>query len=178
MQTPRAEVAPGTRRAVLVEGVSDRAALLALARRQGRELDEEGIEVLAMGGATSIGRFVPALGADGLGLELTGLCDQQEEPVFRRWLHSYSVCVRDLEDELIRALTPDGVERVLAELGDLELFRVFQNQPYQRTRTIEQQLHRFIGTTAGRKEQYARAFVEGLHPDAVPEPLTRAITPG
>jgi hypothetical protein len=165
------------RRIVLVEGVSDRAALLALAERQGRALDEEGIEVVAMGGATNLARFVRELATGDPGPELVGLCDAQEEPIFRRELDRYFVCDRDLEDELIRALSPDGVEVVIAELGDLALFRVFQNQPYQRTRTIEQQLHRFVGTTAGRKEQYGRAFVEHLELEAVPRPLVAAIAP-
>ena len=39
---------------VLVEGDSDRNAILALARRLGRDLADEGIAVVAMGGATNI----------------------------------------------------------------------------------------------------------------------------
>jgi hypothetical protein len=63
------------------------------------------------------------------------------------------------------------VERILDEQGDLRAFRVFQNQPFQRDRLTEHQLHRFFGTTAGRKAQYARALVEGLDLGRLPRPL-------
>jgi len=43
---------------VLVEGVSDQGAVEALAERYGRDLDAEGISVVAMGGAQAIGSFL------------------------------------------------------------------------------------------------------------------------
>ena len=43
---------------VLVEGVSDQGAVEALAERYGRDLDAEGIAVVAMGGAQAIGSFL------------------------------------------------------------------------------------------------------------------------
>jgi hypothetical protein len=46
------------------------------------------------------------------------------------------VCVKDLEDELIRALGSAGVEEVLAAQGELETFRNFQNQPAWRGRPV------------------------------------------
>ncbi|MFJ2743355.1 TOPRIM nucleotidyl transferase/hydrolase domain-containing protein [Streptomyces sp. NPDC087440] len=177
----------GPRTVVLVEGVSDRAALEALAVRRGRDLDAEGVCVVPMGGATSIGRFLTLLGPQGLDLRLCGLCDAAETGYFRRALEraglgspttydelerlGFYVCDADLEDELIRALGFGGVEQVAAEQGDMRSLRTFRNQPAQRPRTTLQQLRRFIGTTSGRKESYARAMVDALDLDRVPHPL-------
>ncbi len=85
----------------------------------------------------------------------------------------FYVCIADLEDELIRALGPPGVERVLAAEKDLARFRVFQNQPAQRGRPVERQLRRFLSTTSGRKARYASALVHALstEPSRVPRPL-------
>jgi hypothetical protein len=56
----------GIRRVVAVEGVSDRSALSTLALRTGRDLDAEGVIVVAMGGATNIGHFLDQYGPRGL----------------------------------------------------------------------------------------------------------------
>ncbi|WP_422751793.1 TOPRIM nucleotidyl transferase/hydrolase domain-containing protein [Micromonospora sp. WMMD708] len=50
---------------VLVEGVSDRGAVGALAVRRGRDLPGEGVCVLPIGGAASAGRFLRLLGPSG-----------------------------------------------------------------------------------------------------------------
>ncbi|MCX5563009.1 TOPRIM nucleotidyl transferase/hydrolase domain-containing protein [Streptomyces sp. NBC_00038] len=172
------ELAGGLDMVVLVEGVSDQAALEALAARRGRDLDAEGIAIVPLGGATSIGRFLKLFGPQGLGLRLAGLCDVGEEPYFRRSVEqagltfsAFYVCEADLEDELIRALGADSVQQVVEEQGELRSFRTFQKQPAQRERTVEQQLRRFLGTHSGRKAQYARALVEHLDPARVPRPL-------
>ncbi|MFD9327936.1 TOPRIM nucleotidyl transferase/hydrolase domain-containing protein [Streptomyces sp. NPDC060065] len=172
------ELAVGLGMVVLVEGVSDQAALEALAARRGRDLDAEGIAIVPLGGATSIGRFLKLFGPQGLGLRLAGLCDVGEEPYFRRSVEqagltfsAFYVCEADLEDELIRALGADSVQQVVEEQGELRSFRTFQKQPAQRERTVEQQLRRFLGTHSGRKAQYARALVEHLDPARVPRPL-------
>jgi hypothetical protein len=179
---------------VLVEGVSDRDALQALAARRGRDLDAEGVCVLPMGGAMGVSRFLSLLGRRGLGLRVRGLCDEAEERYVRRGLEQigygtdlrraameelgFYVCVCDLEDELIRALGVEGVERVLEAGRDLARFRLFQNQPAQRGRAVERQLRRFMGTTSGRKAQYARALVSALDDDRTPRPLDRLLTRG
>jgi hypothetical protein len=172
------ELGARLRMVVLVEGVSDQAALEALAGRRGRDLDAEGIAIVPLGGATSIGRFLKLFGPQGLGLRLAGLCDAGEEPYFRRSLeqagltsNAFYVCEADLEDELIRALGADSVQQVVEEQGELRSFRTFQKQPAQRERAVEQQLRRFLGTHSGRKAQYARALVEHLDPARVPRPL-------
>jgi predicted phage gp36 major capsid-like protein len=166
------------RTVVLVEGVSNLAAVQALAARQNRNLDAEGVAVVPLGGATSITRFLNLFGPQGLDIALAGLCDAGEEGYFRRALaeaevepHGFYVCEADLEDELIRALGAPAVEQVIMEQGELRQLRTFQKQPAQRNRTPEQQLRRFMGTHSGRKAQYASALVEALSPTRVPRPL-------
>lgn len=175
------------RKIALVEGISDLAAIEALAQRRGRDLDAEGVCVVPMGGATSIGRFLSLVGNDQLDVAICGLCDEAELRYFSRALEratfgvdltreglqaiGFFVCVTDLEDELIRALGTDRVEAVIESLGDLPGFRTFQRQPAQRARTIEHQLKRFVGTRSGRKILYARAYVDALDLDRVPRPL-------
>jgi OLD-like protein len=78
--------AAGARAVVLVEGASDRSALEALAARTGRDLPEEGVAVLAIGGAQAIRRSLELYGPRGLDLRLAGLCDAGEEEHFRRAL--------------------------------------------------------------------------------------------
>lgn len=63
------------RKTVLLEGPSDAAAVSARAASRGRNLAAEGVCVLPMGGAMSVGHFARLLGPPGLGLRLTGLCD-------------------------------------------------------------------------------------------------------
>ncbi|MET8362849.1 TOPRIM nucleotidyl transferase/hydrolase domain-containing protein [Micromonospora sp. NPDC005194] len=185
------ESAAGLRTVVLVEGVSDQFAVEALAERRRRDLAAEGVCVVPLGGAMSVGRYLRLFGAQGLAVTVRGLCDEAEEGFFRRGLEQvglgagltrsameelgFGVCVTDLEDELIRALGSDGVERVIAEQGDLARLRVFQNQPAQRGRPVERQLRRFLGTMSGRKARYAGALVRALEPGAVPRPLDRLL---
>ena len=174
----------GVRAVVLVEGVSDQAAVEALARRRGRDLDSEGVLVVPMGGAQAIGRFLDRFGPRGLGIGLAGLCDAAEEDEFRRGLEraglgsdltrtameelGFYVCDADLEDELIRALGVAAVERIAEEQGELGSFRTFQKQPAQQERSHEQQLRRWMGN---RKIRYAPLLVDALEPAAVPRPL-------
>ncbi|WP_424569030.1 TOPRIM nucleotidyl transferase/hydrolase domain-containing protein [Streptomyces sp. CH-036] len=177
----------GLRTVVLVEGVSDRAAVEALAERQGRTLTAEGVVVVPLGGATSITRFLRLLGPDGLDVRPAGLCDAAEQRFFLQGLErtgfgsglapgdleavGFFTCHADLEDELIRALGTDGVQQVIDDQGDLRTFRLFQRQPAQRERPVEAQLRRFMGTIGGRKEHYARALTEALDLSNLPRPL-------
>ena len=172
---------------VLVEGISDQIALATLAARRGRDLDDEGIVVVPIGGAQAIGRFLSRFGPHGLDKKLAGLCDAGEEEVFRHSLEragfgwnltrrdmerlGFFVCVEDLEDELIRALGPASVEAVLDSQGDLGPFRTFQKQPAWRGQRVEAQLRRFMGSADRRKLRYARLLVEALDLAQVPRPL-------
>ncbi|MET8132394.1 TOPRIM nucleotidyl transferase/hydrolase domain-containing protein [Streptomyces sp. NPDC005251] len=169
--------------AVLLEGPSDVAAVSALADRRGRDLGAEGVCVLAMGGAMSVARFASLLGPTGLGLRLTGLCDEAERGYYARGLEragaaeqEFFVCAADLEDELIRALGVTRVEELVRAEGDLRALRTFLRQPAQRGRTGQQQLRRFLGTKKGRKIHYGRVLVEALAPDRVPAPLDDLLT--
>ncbi|MEV5546804.1 TOPRIM nucleotidyl transferase/hydrolase domain-containing protein [Streptomyces sp. NPDC052309] len=168
----------GVRTAVLLEGLSDLAAVEALAARRGRDLAAEGVCVVAMGGAMNVGRYAGLLGPPGLGLRLTGLCDEGEQGYYERGLtraqaplQDICVCAADLEDELIRALGTAGVEEIIRAEGDLRAWQTFQRQPAQHGRPRHQQVRRFLGTKKGRKIRYGRLLVEALAPDGTPPPL-------
>jgi hypothetical protein len=172
---------------VLVEGVSDQAAVEALAERHRRDLGAEGVSVVPIGGAQAVGRYLERFGPDGLDLRLAGLCDAAEEREFRRGLEQaglgsdlsraelerlgFFVCEADLEDELIRALGADTVLQVIEANGDLGPFRTLQKQPAWHARPTDEQLRRFMGSGGRRKIRYARFLVEALDLAAIPRPL-------
>ena len=96
-------VTEDARAIVLVEGLSDRAALEALARRRGRDLAAERISIVAIGGAQRIGRVIGQFGPGGLDLGLAGLVDAGEVLDFQRALERAG---------LIREATRTGLERL------------------------------------------------------------------
>jgi Overcoming lysogenization defect protein-like, TOPRIM domain len=175
------------RAVVLVEGISDQRALETLALRRGRDIDADGIMIVPIGGAQSIGRFLSRFGPQGIDVRLAGLCDVGEEGEFRRGLEraglgtaltradmeslGFYVCEADLEDELIRALGAATVEQIADAQGDLGSFRTLQKQPAWQGRPTEQQLRRWMGSGGSRKIRYARLLVEALDPSRVPRPL-------
>jgi len=153
---------------VLVEGITDRIALEAVAAKLGRGLAAEGIEIVPIGGAQAIRRAA----AQYDGERVVGLCDVGEERWFRRVLGDATyVCVKDLEDELIRALGPDRVQEVVAAQGDLETFRSFQNQVFWRGRPVEAQLRRWLQASDGRGKRYPPLLIAALEPNELPPPL-------
>jgi hypothetical protein len=176
------------RTVVLVEGISDQLALLALAGRRGRDLDAEGISIVPMGGARNIGRYLDLFGPQGFDVRLAGLCDVAEEGDFKRGLEraghgsnltradmerlGFYVCVVDLEDELIRSLGAEVVEQVIAAEGELGSYRTFQKQPAKRGRSNEEQLWQFMWN---RKIRYATLLVHALDLTHVPRPLDRVL---
>jgi hypothetical protein len=173
---------PVTRTQVVVEGLSDEAALETLAERRAIDLETAGIRIVRLGGAHRIGRFLEELGSSRDGVRLAGLCDAGEAPVFRRALErggfgsdleelGFYVCDADLEDELIRALGAPGVEELLEANDDLHRFRTLQQMPAWRGRPTEEQLRRFMGSGSRRKFRYARILVEALDLERVPRPL-------
>ena len=163
---------------VLVEGTSDRRAVETLARRRGRDLQAEGVAIVPMGGYGNL----PRLLGQYRDLRLAGLYDVGEERHFLRALGcndrgelervGFYACTRDLEEELTRAVGPDGMERVLAEHGELRAFRISQKQPAHRARSLEEQLHGFMWN---RKQRYAVLLVEALDLARVPRPLDRVL---
>jgi hypothetical protein len=111
-------------------------------------------------------------------LRLAGLYDSGEERHVLRALGcgdrdeleraGFFACTRDLEDELTRAMGPEGMERVLAEQNELRAFRTYQKQPAHRYRPLAEQLHGFMWN---RKQRYAVLLVEALDLARVPRPL-------
>jgi hypothetical protein len=178
------------RTVVLVEGMSDRLAVETLAGRSGRDLNAEGIAVIATNGAKNFGRFLDRFGPGGRDLILAGLYDAAEEPDLRRGLErtgagsdlsradierlGFHACVEDLEDELIRALGIEQVIAVVASRGELGRLRTLQKQPEWRGRPTDQQLRRFLGNS-NRKIDYAPPLVEALDLSDVPRPLAELL---
>lgn len=163
---------------VLVEGTSDQHAVEALARRRGRDLSADGVVVVPLGGYGNLPRALERH----RGVPLAGLYDIGVERHFLRGLGcddragleraGFFACTLDLEDELTRAVGPEGMERVLDEQGELRAFRTYQRQPAHRDRSLEEQLHGFMWN---RKQRYAVLLVDALDLDRVPRPLDRVL---
>lgn len=162
------------RAVILVEGPSDQYALEALAERRGRNLDADGISIVPIGGAQTIGAYLSLFGPRGFDLPVGGLCDVAEEPVFadalRRAGHvinsqadmeqlGFFVCDRDLEAELIRAIGTADVVQLIDTAGDLAAFQALQQQPSYRTASLDDQGGVFVRR---RKIKYAPLLVDTL----------------
>lgn len=168
---------------VLVEGESDRLALIAAAQLRG---DDVRADVVSLGGITNLRSWlqrrdpaVPVLGLYDaaelryvLGALIAAgvLSDGETDPAAVTHVGFFG-CDQDLEDEVIRAAGSDLVLETLAARGELALFRVFQGQPAQRVRSVEAQLHRFAGTASGRKTRFAADVVAALPAERIPDPL-------
>lgn len=178
-----------TRVVVLVEGRSDAAVVEHLAVARGLDTDDGAVRVVAMGGVTNIRAHLTRL-AGHRDVRLLGLCDAPEERFVVRALQDcgrpvatrdemaaegFFVCVRDLEDELLRALGPEAVESALSEIGQLGGFRTFQRQPEWRDRELHDQLYRFAGSGSGRKLLLAERLARQLTPVTTPRPLAHLV---
>lgn len=173
---------------VLLEGVSDIAALSAVAKTRGVCL--ENVELIDLGGVTNVRRALHELHGDSRELDILGLCDAPEARFVEQALneigctvrdasdlaaYGFFICQADLEEELIRALGTDHTVAVIEELGlDVKLATLRQ-QPAWQDRPLAEQLHRFCGVASGRKELLAGALASALDPDEVPEPLRALI---
>lgn len=176
---------------ILVEGISDQVAVDTIAARLGRDLRDEGVAVIPVGGAQAMLPFLTRFGPRGAGLRVAGLCDLAEVPDVCRAVTvgglgaaltaddlerlGFFVCDRDLEDELIRAAGRDRIEGVLVEQDDLASFRRMQKQPAWRGAGFDAQFRRFLGAGARRKSRYAWLLVEALEPADHPRPLLRLL---
>lgn len=156
---------------VLVEGQSDRIAVETLAARRRRDLVAEEVVVMAVGGAHALERALSMLEAD----RVAGLYDRAEEAAVRRALErahvppdGFFACDPDLEGELVRALGPERMLKLVYERGQLAAFRTYQKQPEKRPLALEAQLHGWLHNW---KVRYAAALVEALELDRVPVPL-------
>lgn len=179
--------AEAARAVILVEGISDQIAIETLARRRELDLDAEGVAVLPIGGAQAIMRYARELGPAGRGMLLAGFFDADATDILRRGLTEagvgnpqttddlarlgFHLCVKDLEDELIRAA---GTERVIALIesqDEFGSFRTLQKQPEWRGRPTHLQLHRFLRSKARRNLRYARLLIEAVDSGRIPHAL-------
>jgi predicted ATPase len=171
------------RTVVLVEGYSDRVALLQLASRLNRNFDAAGIAILALDGGGAVGTFLQIFGRDGLGLSVLGICDEDKE---QQWLTEiqkldssvidratmkqagFFVCVRDLEQEFVRVLGIAGAQAVIANEGEATAFSAFCQQPAHRAVSADEQLRRFFHK---HNIRWAAPLVDALDLKAIPGPL-------
>jgi hypothetical protein len=125
------------------------------------------------------------------GILVAGLYDDAEERVVRRALRRIGLdpaagadglealgffgCSADLEDELIRALGPVAVERLVEAEGQLRSFRTLQKQPAQRGRSLHEQLRRLMGGRSGGKERYAAVLAGAVPLERAPRPLNAVL---
>lgn len=177
---------------VLVEGISDQIALDAIAAQRGRDLGAEGIVIVPVGGAHAITRYLVRFGPQGESLAVTGMCDAGEADIVRRALAlsgfghpknraemeslGFFVCVKDLEDELIRAAGRQTIETLLASQGDLPAFQTLQQQPAWREQGFDAQMHRWLRAGARRNLRYARLLIDAVDPAQTPRPLEALMT--
>lgn len=170
--------------AVLLEGVSDVAAVRAIAARLGADLSR--VRLVDLGGVTNVRRVLLDILQAWPDADVLGLCDAGETRFVMRALESaglgvaqerdlpsrgFFVCHADLEEELIRALGAARTVEIIEDLGLGPKFLTLQQQPAWKGRPVEDQLHRFCGVASGRKELLAGAMAAHLVPGEVPEPL-------
>ena len=164
------------RAVVLVEGVSDRAALEVIARRRGRDLEAEGVQIVVMNGVTNFRKYLARYRAERV--RVAGLYDEAEERFVRHEVpagplaeQGFFGCSADLEDEFIRAIGESELERVVEQAGDTRSFRTLRLQPALRDRGLRHQFRRLIGGRFGAKERYAALMAEMVELSRVPAPL-------
>jgi hypothetical protein len=178
--------AAAVRMLVLVEGNSDAGAVRALADLLDCDLDSHHIRILPADGVTNFSRLLLEFVREHPDAELCGMYDVADERHVRRALAragtliaddqspesmGFFACVADLEDELIRALGTEAVERVLEAQDELTSFRRFQAMPQHRGTPVHDQLHRFLGSRATRKIRSAQRLVEAAGLGRLPRPL-------
>jgi hypothetical protein len=172
---------------VIVEGATDKLALTLAARRLGRDLDAENIDVVPIGGAHAITGFLKELAGGHPPAAIAGLCDEGEEDVFGAALEragygsnlsrddlerlGFFVCSADLEDELIRALGTARIASLTELAGDARPWYTFQRQPAWQGQPANQQFRRFIRSVSERNVRYIRAILDTLEPGQLPRPL-------
>lgn len=176
---------------VFVEGESDANAVRALADLLGCDLRLHHIQICSAGGVTNFSSLLREFARAHPNGQFCGMYDLAEQRHVRRALTNAAIpvaahdslesfgffaCTADLEEELIRALGAEAVERVLGAQGELVSFRRFQAMPQHRLTPVDQQLHRFLGTRATRKIRSARRLVEQLDIDRLPRPLVQLAT--
>jgi hypothetical protein len=171
---------------VLVEGDSDAAAVRALADLIGCDLGLHCIQICSAAGVTNFSRVFTDFLHTHPSAGFCGMYDVADEQYVRLALANAGIpiaaheslesfgffaCIADLEDELIRSLGTESVERVLEAQDELNSFRRFQAMPQHRHSPVHQQLRRFLGTRATRKIRSAQRLVEAMDLARLPHPL-------
>lgn len=173
-----------TRLVVLLEGPSDVAAVRALMANT--DITGEGVELVPLNGVTNIGRFLAELRQVHGDLDVVGMCDAAESHHVCRALvadglpvadatdlpaYGFFVCEADLEDELLRALGPERAKAALEGAGLGGKLDALRQQAAWADRPLAEQLHRFCGSSAGRKELAAGILARDIEAKAIPEPI-------
>lgn len=113
-------------RVVLVEGASDRIVLQRIAEVTDQELDRLGASVIELDGAGDVGYVLSLFGGQGFQVPLLFLIDQDAAADTAAKLgvsvagleaSGVHVCVRDLEDEYVRAIGPDTMWDAITRSG-------------------------------------------------------------
>jgi putative ATP-dependent endonuclease of OLD family len=124
--SPRLLEALTARRAIVVEGSSDRVIVEAAARAMGIELDRLGAVVFDIDGADKFPHIYKLIGKDGFDVEVLGLVDDKEQG---SWLGAFGgkptnilgtslwVSTPDLEAEYAQAFTGPGLAQALIDGG-------------------------------------------------------------
>jgi len=178
------------RAVILVEGQSDKYALEAVAAKKKRNLDADGVTIVAMRGAGGISTFLSLLGPNGLKLKLAGLCDAKEESKWAQALEAhglgskldrtsmatigFEVCDGDLEEVLIAAVGETTTLSIIDAQGDQADFNSFAQQPTQNTKSLSHQLHDFLHSR-GRNTTYAPLMVDAIDAGKLPAALENLI---
>lgn len=175
---------------MLLEGVSDVAAVQVLAARRGIDTVTD-VRLVDLHGVTNARRALVGLVRATPDVQVLGLCDAAEvgfvlgalaavgrevEDARALPAHGFFICRADLEQELIRALGPDRTVRLVHELGLGPKLASLQQQPAWQCRAVADQLHRFCGVASGRKALMAAALAAALAPEEIPEPLERLLS--
>jgi hypothetical protein len=71
----------------------------------------------------------------------------------------------------VEVLADADLRAVIAVEGALASLQRLRRQPAQRNRTLDDQVHRFLGVRCGRKARYAWSLTRALEPERVPRPL-------
>jgi predicted ATPase len=144
-------------RVILVEGASDRLALLSVADRRGHALDAEGVTVLSLEGNGLFKLMHEILGPRGFGIPIFGLCDADAETRWSKTVgegqaltredlanRGFFVADPDPEHLLVTALGVQGVKDLLNRHGALAQYERYANQPDKRGTPEADLLVRFV----------------------------------
>jgi hypothetical protein len=151
-------------------------------------LDAEGVTIISIDGGGAVGTFLRLFGPSGLKLTVFGMCDEDKES---KWISElqkagygakdrvsmnadgFFVCVKDLEQEFVRAIGLTAAQSLIANEGEAAAFTAFQKQPAHSGVPVDEQLRRFLQKD---KVGWAIPLVDALNLKAIPGPLNDLIT--